>query len=73
MLESSDAEASFYAGQEILEKRILTLKEFFAKIDKVSAEDILNTAKDIFKSEKLNLALIGPFKDKTKFQQLLKI
>jgi len=30
-------------------------------------------AKDIFRPEKLNLALIGPFKDKEKLQKLLKI
>ena len=73
LLESSDARASFYAGQELLEKRILTPKEIFKKIDKVSENDILKTAKDIFRPNKLNLALIGPFKDKAKLQKLLKI
>jgi len=73
LLESSDAQASFYAGQELLEKKILTPEEIFAKIDKVAAEDILKVAKDIFQPKKLNLALIGPFKDKAKFQKLLKL
>ena len=73
LLESSDAQASFYAGQELLEKKILTPEEIFAKIDKVTAEDILKVAKDIFQPKKLNLALIGPFKDKAKFQKLLKL
>lgn len=71
-LESSDAQASFYGLQELLEKKILTPEEVFAELDKVSANDILKTAKDIFRSRKLNLALIGPFKDKSKFQKLLK-
>ena len=73
LLESSDAQASFYAGQELLEKKILTPKEIFAKINKVTQDDILEVAKEIFKPEKLNLALIGPFKDKERFQRLLKI
>ena len=73
LLESSDAQASFYATQELLEKKILTPEEIFKKIDKVTREDILKVAKEIFKPEKLNLALIGPFKDKDKFQQSLKI
>jgi len=73
LLESSDAQASFYAGQELLEKKILTPEEIFGKIDKVSQLDILKVAKDIFQPQKLNLALIGPFKDKTKFQKLLKL
>ena len=73
LLESSDAMASFYATQELLEKKILTPEEIFKKIDMVTTEDILKLAKEIFRPEKLNLALIGPFKEKDKFQQLLKI
>jgi predicted Zn-dependent peptidase len=71
-LETSDANASFYGGQEILKNNILTPKEICAKINKVTADDILKVAQDIFRPEKLNLALIGPFKDKSKFQKLLK-
>jgi len=72
-LETSDALASFYAGQELMEKKILTPEEIFAKIDKISASDILKVARDIFQPQKLNLALIGPFKDKEKFEKLLKL
>jgi predicted Zn-dependent peptidase len=73
LLEPSDAQAFFYAGQEILERKILTQKEIFDKINQVNRADILMTAREIFRPEKLNLALIGPFKDKEKFQKLLKI
>jgi predicted Zn-dependent peptidase len=73
LLESSDAQASFYAAQELLEKRILTPEEIFKKIDKVSREDISKVAKEIFRPEKLNLALIGPFKDKKPLEKLLNI
>jgi predicted Zn-dependent peptidase len=72
-LESSDAKASFCAGQEILERKILTPEEIFKKIDKITINDILKVAREIFKSEKLNLALIGPFEDKEKFQKLLRL
>jgi predicted Zn-dependent peptidase len=72
-LESSDAVASFFGGQEILTNKILTAEEKFAKIDSVTVEDIQKVAKDVFKPEKLNLALIGPFRDKKKFKKLLKI
>jgi predicted Zn-dependent peptidase len=71
LLESSDARASFYAGQELLENKIVTPQELFKKIDKVSQSDVLKTAQDIFQPEKLNLALIGPFKEKNRFQKLL--
>ena len=42
-------------------------------IDAVSPEDIQRVAQDIFQNQKLNLALIGPFKDKKSFGKLLKL
>lgn len=72
-LESSDSKASFYATQDLLEEKILTLKQIYTKIDKVTADDILRVSKDIFQPKNLNLALIGPFKDKKRFKKLLKI
>jgi len=72
-LETSDARAFFYSGQELLEKKIMTPKEIFKKIDKVSVNDILKVARDIFREDRLNLALIGPFKNKGRFQKLLKL
>ncbi len=73
-LESSDAQAVFYAGQELLEKEILTPKEVYERIDKVSQNDILKVAKDIFRPEKLNLAVIGSFEeDKERFNKLMEI
>jgi len=72
-MEASDAQASFFASQELLTNEILTLEEKFSKIDKVTINDIQRVARDIFRPEKLNLALIGPFKDKNRFDKLLKI
>ena len=74
-LEPSDSQASFYASQELLEKEVLTLKEKFEKIDKISINDIKKVAEDIFSPKNLNLAVIGPFEDKEKekLQRLLKI
>jgi len=72
-LESSDSQASFYTDQELLTNKILTPEEQFKRIDAVTIEDVKKVAKNIFKSENLNLAVIGPFKDKEKFNKLLKI
>lgn len=71
--EASDVLSSFYGFQELLENKVLTPEEIYDKIDKVKAKDILEVAQDIFQPQKLNLALIGPFKDKEKFEKLLKI
>ena len=62
--ESSDDLASFYASQELLQKELLTPEEKFEKLNKVSADDIFEVANDIFHTDKLNLAIIGPFKEK---------
>lgn len=72
-LESSYNLASFYGDQELLENRIMTPEEYFKKVESVAAKDIQRVANDIFVPEKLNLALIGPFKDKKRFEKLLKI
>lgn len=72
-LESSDSQASFHAGQELLFGEILSPEKIFKKIDAVTTEDVQKIAKDIFRPEKLNLALIGPFKDKNRFEKLLRI
>ena len=63
-LDSSDSQASYYGMQELLEKNMLTPEEKFAKMEEVTVDDIKKVAEDIFQSDKLNFAVIGPFKDK---------
>jgi len=71
-LETSDSVANEYLLQSLLEEKIRDPQEILKLIDKVTAEDIQRVAKDIFKTEKLNLAVIGPYKDEEKFKKLLK-
>jgi predicted Zn-dependent peptidase len=72
-LEGSDEVASFLGMQEVLKKAILLPEQFFKKIDKITAEDLSRVARFLFQPSKLNLALIGPFKEKERFERLLKI
>ncbi len=71
-LEASDDMANWYAKQILLRKEAKTPAEFFKKIDEVTAEDIKRVASDIFKNNKLNLTVIGPFKDGEKFKKITK-
>jgi len=71
--EASDNIADWYAKQAALREDILSPEELFVKLDKVSAEDIKRVAKDIFKNEKLNLAVIGPFKENKEFVKAVKL
>ena len=65
--------ASFYTTQEIFEKEIKTADQILAEVDKVTAQDIQRVAKDIFVNQKLNLAVVGPFREEGKFSNILKI
>ena len=71
-LESSDEVANFFGGQELLKRELKSAEEKAEKIRKVTAQEIQNLAKNIFQNNKLNLALVGPFKEKTKFSKILK-
>lgn len=72
-LENSRNIASEYGGSALFFGKILTPEEKLAKINEVTAEDILNVARDVFDNKKLNLALIGPFKDDSEFKKILSI
>ncbi len=61
-----------YIGQRALFlPKIDTPHEYFKKIDKVTVEEVYKAAKDIFRPEKLNLAIIGPYKSQEQFEKLL--
>ena len=66
-LESSDAWANFYGGQEVMRKKIEFPDDIEKRIRKVTAKEIQAVAKEIFVTRHLNLALIGPFEDKDAF------
>ncbi len=72
-LETSDELASWVGLQELLRQEVLTPEQIFSKIKAVGQADLARVARDIFRPKKLNLALIGPFKEKEKFERLLKL
>ncbi|MSU60653.1 MAG: insulinase family protein [Candidatus Staskawiczbacteria bacterium] len=71
-LDGTDAQASFYANQEVMGKELMTPEEKMKLIDKVTVYDIKRVAEDIFKNGRLNLSIIGPF-EKSEEEKLLKI
>ena len=72
-METSDEISGFYGGQEILTRKLTAPEDLAKKIQAVTADEIMAVAKDIFQNQKLNLAIIGPFEDKEKFEAILKI
>ncbi len=71
-LEDSEEVASLYVDDLLLEGKIRTPEEILKAVDKVSIADIKKVAGEIFRPENLNMTVIGPFKDKEKFEKLLR-
>ena len=72
-LEGSDDIVEYLVTQETIRGEIVLPKEKAKLIDKVTAEDILRVAQDIFVNKKLNLAVIGPKANKAKLEKLLSL
>lgn len=72
-MEDSRNVAGWLGGQELLMGRILTVDEVVKKIDAVTANDIKRVACEQFRLEKMNLAVVGPVKNKNSLLKLLDI
>ena len=70
-LEHSDAIAETYAESLVFHDKVLTPEEELDKMKKVTLEQVLEVASEIFEDKKLNLALIGPFERNDEFKDIL--
>jgi len=70
-LEDSEEYAHMMGKQALLYPSILSVDEILKKIDAVTVADIKRAANDLFKEEKMKLALIGPFEDEDHFAKLM--
>ena len=71
-METSDELAGFYGSQEILCEKLMKPSQAIDKIRKVSSEDVRGVARAIFKNNRLNLALIGPYRRTETFKKILR-
>lgn len=72
-LENSSVVAEWYANQELLIGKTQSPEQKIRDIMKVTATDVQTCAQKIFQNKNMNLAIIGPYKDKNKFLNILKI
>ncbi|MFN2628391.1 MAG: M16 family metallopeptidase [Gaiellaceae bacterium] len=70
-LESPQGLIMFGLRKEVLEGEAPDPEEILAALDKVTADDVQRVAGDLISEERLRLALIGPFEDAERFEQLL--
>jgi predicted Zn-dependent peptidase len=66
-LETSDARAEYCGYQELMKKVIDLPSNIIEKVNKVTAKEVMDLARDIFVNEGLNMAMIGRSKDGEEF------
>jgi len=65
--------SGWLGGQEMLNNRIRTPDEVVALVDAVTMDDTRRVAADMFKNDKLSVAIVGPYKSDKKFARLATI
>jgi predicted Zn-dependent peptidase len=70
-LESPQGLITFGLRREVLESRIADPAEVLEGLNAVTADDVQRVAQDVIGRNGLNLAVIGPFDDPERFEQLL--
>ncbi len=71
--EGSDDVIEYLVTQEVSRGEVILPKDKMKQIDRVTADDILRVAQDIFVNKKLNLAIIGPHTNPKKIEKLLEL
>jgi predicted Zn-dependent peptidase len=72
-LEDTEAVSDFFGEEELYLGSTRTTEEILEGIEKVTAGDIARVSKEFFVNERLNLAVVGPYKDETEFKKILKL
>lgn len=62
---------TFFGEEELLLDKVETPETVFKAIDKVTVEEVVEVAKDLFVAQKLNLGIIGPYNSEGQFRKLL--
>ncbi|MGH2535587.1 MAG: M16 family metallopeptidase, partial [Thermomicrobiales bacterium] len=72
-LEDSRSVASWVGSQELTYGEIKTPEEVMTRIEAVTVEQVQELAQELFRADRLNLALIGPYSDPQPFADLLRL
>lgn len=62
----------FFGSEEVKGGELKTPEQVFDAIDRVTIDEILAVAKEIFRPEKANLAVVGPYKSPAAFEAAVK-
>ena len=72
-MEDTRAVSDWLGAQELLTGRLRTIDDVAEMIDAVTPADLQRLAGELFVTERLNLAIVGPFRSVRRFLPLLRI
>lgn len=72
-MEDSRSVAAWMGAQEILNDQLLTVEQVLARVDAITTEDVQRVANRLLVTEKLSIAIVGPFRSDKQFRECLKI
>jgi predicted Zn-dependent peptidase len=72
-MENSRNVAGWYGAQEMLMGRIMSVDDVTEIIENITAEDVKRVAGELFLTDKLNLAVVGPIQNESALADLLTI
>ncbi len=62
--------AGWVGAQELLNREVKTIDEIVGIIDGLTVDDLQRVARDVIAQGKLNLAEVGPFHSRARFERL---
>ncbi len=72
-LEDSRSVASWIGSQELTYGEIRTPEEVMEKIDAVTVPEVQDLSRELFREDRLSLALVGPYDDEQPFRDLMRL
>jgi len=71
-VETSDALGGWFGFRELFGEDMISPEDYNQHIESVTASEIKSVAQDLLREDRLNLGVVGPFEDKSKFEKILK-
>jgi len=72
-MEDSRSVSSWFASQELLLNKIQTIDEVISLVEAITPADLQRLAGELFRSEGLNLAVVGPNLNEARLSSLLRL
>jgi predicted Zn-dependent peptidase len=72
-MEDSRSVSSWFASQELLIGKIQTIDEVIGIVEAITPEDLIRVTSELYHSQGLNLAVVGPNPNESQLVNLLKL